>query len=208
VALLSQSVRRAVAPKSPAAQELEQISRTSQEMTRAMEEIVWAVDPAHDSLDGIANYLGRFAQDFLSAAGLQCRLDMPTQLPSQPISADIRHNLFLAFKEALNNVVRHAAAREVNIELTVGPDGFVLSIKDDGRGFDSGSGSGTGRPHGSSGGRGTPNLLQRMAQLGGTAEIDSQPGQGTRVRLRVPWAPGRVVKTNEVSPDHKPLHSS
>lgn len=183
VTLLSQSVHGAVEPGSPAAQELEQISRTSQDMTRALEEIVWAVDPAHDSLDSIANYLGRFAQDFLSAAGVSCRLDFPVQLPSQPISAEVRHNLFLAFKEALNNAVRHSRAREVNITLSVAAKNFMLSIADDGKGFTLASAS-AGPP--ARGGHGLANIRDRLAQISGEAEISSQPGKGTQVRLSVP----------------------
>ena len=156
-------------------------------MTRALEEIVWAVDPAHDSLDSVANYLGRFAQDFLSAAGVSCRLDLPVQLPTQLISAEVRHNLFLAFKEALNNVVRHSEAREVNISLSVAATRFVLSVEDDGKGFDPAT-----PPAGTSArnGHGLANLRIRLQQLGGEAEISSQPGKGARVRLVVPLPSG------------------
>ncbi len=180
VVLLSQSVRGAVAPGTPAAEDLEQISRTSQAMTRSLEEIVWAVDPAHDSLDSIANYLGRFAQDFLSAAGISCRLDLPEQLPAQPIAAEVRHNLFLAFKEALNNVVRHSGASEVSITLSVTATRFILSVGDDGKGFEPALASAS--PAGRSG-HGLANLRSRLAEIGGETEIASEPGQGTRVRL-------------------------
>ena len=187
VTLLSQSVRGAVEAGSPAAQELEQISQTSQEMTRAMEEIVWAVDPAHDSLDSIANYLGRFAQDFLSAAGVNCRLDLPVELPVQPVSAEVRHNLFLAFKEALNNVVRHSGAHKVKISLSVAAPCFVLSVEDDGQGFAPASPSGS---QAARGGHGLANIRNRLAQIGGEAEVSSQPGKGTQVRLSVPLSSG------------------
>jgi len=187
VTLLSQSVRGAVEAGSPAAQELEQISQTSQEMTRAMEEIVWAVDPAHDSLDSIANYLGRFAQDFLSAAGVNCRLDLPVELPVQPVSAEVRHNLFLAFKEALNNVVRHSGAHKVKISLSVAAPCFVLSVEDDGQGFAPASPSGS---QAARGGHGLANIRNRLAQVGGEAEVSSQPGKGTQVRLSVPLSSG------------------
>jgi signal transduction histidine kinase len=183
VTLLSQAVRGAVPPESPAAQEIEQIRRTSQEMTRTLEEIVWAVDPAHDSLDSIANYLGRFAQDFLSTAGMSCRLDLPVQLPSQPISAEVRHNLFLAFKEVLNNAVRHSGASEVKVILAVAEQHFTLTIADDGKGMASTAAHSATRE-----GHGLLNIRNRLAQIGGAAEVTSQPGQGTLVRLTVPLA--------------------
>ena len=156
-------------------------------MTRALEEIVWAVDPAHDSLDSIANYLGRFAQDFLSTADVSCRLDLPVQLPSQPISAEVRHNLFLAFKEALNNVVRHAEAHEVNITLSVTEKDFVLSIADDGKGFSPAPATSSVPTRG---GHGLANIRARLAQIGGEAEVSSVVGRGTQVRLSVPLPVG------------------
>ena len=81
---------------------------TARELTRAMDEIVWAVNPRHDTVEGLANYLEKFALDFLGAAGIRCRLDFPDQYPHWPLTSEIRHNLFLAFKEALHNVVKHA----------------------------------------------------------------------------------------------------
>ena len=91
-----------------------------------MGEVVWAVNPEHDTFDSLANYLSQYAQNFLRVAGIRCRLEMPVQLPTQPVSAEVRHNLFLAFKEALNNVVKHAAASEVQIALIPDDSGFEL----------------------------------------------------------------------------------
>ncbi len=184
IALLCQSIRSAVTA-GPATAELDQICDTSQELTRKLEEIVWAVDPAHDSLDGVANYLGRFAQDFLSTAGISCRLDLPVQLPSQPISAEVRHNLFLAFKEALNNAVRHSGAGEVRVSLSVTDQQFTLAVADDGKGMTSGVG-----PSPARGGHGLTNIHNRLAQIGGTAEVTSQPGHGTEIRLVAPLPAG------------------
>ena len=101
---------------------LGRIHGTARELTRAMDEIVWAVNPQHDTLDSLANYLSRFALDFLNASKIRCRLDVPLQLPKLPVSAEARHSLFLAFKEALHNVVKHSAASrgayQINADLT------------------------------------------------------------------------------------------
>jgi len=72
--------------------------------------IVWAVNPRQDTLDGLVSYICQFAQEYLTVAGILCRLDVPGHLPALPLSADVRHNLFLAVKEALNNIVKHAQA--------------------------------------------------------------------------------------------------
>src|SRR5258706_6092530 len=101
-----------------------------------MDEIVWAVNPKHDTLDSLVTYLGRFAQNFLSSAGVRCRLDVPVYLPSLALTSEVRHNVFLAFKETLHNVVKHAAATEVRISLEAQPDGFTLLVIDNGHGFD------------------------------------------------------------------------
>ena len=98
-----------------------------------MDEIVWAVNPRHDTLDSLAIYIVRFAQDFLSPAGIRCRVDMPLTLPQWPIGAELRHSVFLAYKEAINNVVRHANAREVKIALHPHESNFDLIVEDDGR---------------------------------------------------------------------------
>ena len=89
-----------------------------------MDEIVWAVNPQHDTLDSLASYLGNFAQEYLVSLNLRCRLDMPLHLPHWPITAEMRHNVFLAFKEALHNIVKHSGANEVSISLATDEAGF------------------------------------------------------------------------------------
>ena len=104
-------------------------------MIRTMDEIVWAVDPQHDTLDSLTSYLGKLAQELMSAAGIRCRLDFPVHLPSWPLTAEVRHNLFLAFKEAIHNVAKHSAASEVQISLVIEPAAFTLIVEDNGCGF-------------------------------------------------------------------------
>ena len=110
ITMLSQSVRGETQIPEYVSTNLERIFGTARELTRALDEIVWAVNPRHDTLESLANYLSRFAYDFLSVAEIRCRLDLPLQLPAVLVTTEVRHNLFLAFKEALNNVVKHAAA--------------------------------------------------------------------------------------------------
>ena len=95
----------------------QQISQTARETTRSLDEIVWAVNPANDTLDGLVNYACKYAQEYLALAGLRYRADVPAQLPAIPIPPEVRHNVFLAFKEAVNNVVKHAQATEARIRL-------------------------------------------------------------------------------------------
>ena len=104
----------------------QQISQTARETTRSLDEIVWAVNPSNDTLEGLVNYACKYAQEYLALAGLRYRADVPAQLPAVTIPPEVRHNVFLAFKEAVNNVVKHAQASEVWIRLRLQPDNFAL----------------------------------------------------------------------------------
>jgi signal transduction histidine kinase len=163
---------------------LAQISDTARELVRDMDETVWAIDPENDTLDGLVTYMGKFVQEFAASAKLRCRLDLPAQLPAVPLAAEVRHNLFLSVKESLNNVIKHARASEVFLQLKLEPDAFTLVLRDDGQGFSSidSAPSGNGRI---SSGHGLGNLSERMKQIGGRCEISSERARGTEVRLTV-----------------------
>ena len=151
---------------------------------RGLEVIVWAVDPEQDTQVSFVSYMGKYAQDFLEAANIRCFLDFPIELPSGSLGAETRHNLFLAFKETLNNTLKHAAATEVHISLSLQPDAFVLVVQDNGRGFDpqQAPSAGDGRI---AGGHGLTNLERRLAAIGGRCEIKTSASEGTRVAFIV-----------------------
>ena len=183
ISLLSQSAQGELENPLEAAEQLNRIYDTSRELTRAMDEIVWAVNPQHDTLDSLASYLGNFAQEYLVPINIRCRLDVPLHLPNWPISAEIRHNIFLAFKEALHNVVKHAGATEVVIRLATTAEGFALRVCDNGRGFD--PAGGPARP---GRGNGLRNMRQRLEQSGGQCRIQNTP-TGTEVEFFVAVPP-------------------
>ncbi|MCU0786113.1 MAG: ATP-binding protein, partial [Verrucomicrobia bacterium] len=167
---------------------LVKIHQTSRDLTHAMGEVVWAVNPEHDTYESLSNYLGLYAQKFLQAAGLRCRINMPMQMPRQPVSAEIRHNLFLAFKEALNNVAKHAEASEVRVELALRDFGFELLVADNGKGFsrDAKVMPLTGNePFQTLPGNGLANMRTRLQEIGGACEVQSESGRGTTITFRV-----------------------
>jgi signal transduction histidine kinase/ligand-binding sensor domain-containing protein len=181
ISLLSQSAYGELENPARAAAQLDRIYSTSRELTRSMDEIVWAVNPQHDTLDSLASYLGNFAQEYLVSIHIRCRLEMPLHLPHWPITAEMRHDVFLAFKEALHNIVKHSGAKEVSVFLAPGPDGFTLTIRDDGKGFDPAAvAERPGR------GNGLKNLRQRLEKIGGHCDIHSAPGTGTEIKFSVP----------------------
>jgi signal transduction histidine kinase len=189
ISMLSQSVRSEVDSVPQAAEDIDRIYSTARELTRAMDEIVWAVNPKHDTLDSLVTYLGRYAQHFVSSASIRCRIDVPLHLPAWSLTAEIRHNLFLAFKEGLNNALKHAQASEVRIALELEKKGFTLLVADNGRGFDVSQfeAGAVDERNGFRGdrGNGLGNMRLRLEEIGGSCEWETAPGEGTRVRFRV-----------------------
>lgn len=180
ISFLSTLLARQAGPDGGAAH-LGQIHRTARHLLQALDEIVWATNPKNDTLDSLLGYLAHFAQEFLGTVNIACRLDLPAQPPPIRLSAELRHNLFLAVKEALNNAVKYSAATEIWIRLSLEAGEIMLSVEDNGRGFVPEEVQGDGN--------GLLNMSQRLAAVGGRFEIRSAPGQGTSVRFRIPRPP-------------------
>ena len=155
-----------------------QISATARETTHALDEIVWTVNPSNDTLDGLVNYLCKYAQEYFALAGLRYRLEVPAELPATPISPELRHNVFLASKEAINNIVKHARATSAWLRLRLESDRFIVEIEDNGRGIAPGD-SQKGRS-------GLRNMSKRMEDMGGAFQAAPGAEGGTRVQLTAP----------------------
>ncbi len=93
----------------------------AREAIKSLDAAVWAVNPANNTLPELVAYIGQFGMEFLQQAGIRCDLDVPDHPPERPVSAELRHSLFLIVKEALNNVVRHAQATEVRLQISLTP---------------------------------------------------------------------------------------
>jgi len=183
IALLSELAKADLHQPELAKTHLDQIFTTVSGLTRELNEIVWAVNPANDSLEHFTNHICKFAQDYLSLAGIRCRLDFPESVPAYPMPSPERHSLFLAAKEALHNIVKHAEAGQVWIRLKIEQGVLLLLVEDDGKGWDTEiltAGSQTVVGHG------LTNMQKRMEQLGGRFAQQSKPGNGTIVRLELP----------------------
>ena len=184
IGMLSESVAEDWDDRTRAAASLGQIYSTARDLTRAMDEIVWAVNPRHDTLESLTNYIARFAHDFLSSAHIRCRLDVPLGVPDVVVRSEIRHNLFLAFKEALNNAMKHSGASEVRVSFQFAPDSITLIVADNGSGFDP---EALASPKGDRvvSGYGITGIRNRLEQVGGRVEMQSRKGEGTRVVFTV-----------------------
>ena len=157
-----------------------QISQTARETTQALDEIVWTVNPSNDTLDSLITYVCKNAQEYLAVTGVRYRLNVPARLPGAAISPEVRHNVFLASKEAITNIVRHAKASAVSIRLRLEPTTFILEIEDNGRGV-AGLDETTAQSR-----NGLRNMRKRMEDIGGSFSIGRALETGTLVRLIVP----------------------
>jgi signal transduction histidine kinase len=162
----------------------DKLSQAADQTVRALEEIVWAVRPGSDTLQSLADYIAHFANELFDGHSTRCRLDLPPDLPALPLPPDLRHNIFLIVKEALTNALRHAAAREVQVQAKVSDSTLEIQVRDDGRGFDPAS-QAEGRRNG------LGNLRRRAAAIGGVLDLHSAPGRGTTLALKIhlPRAP-------------------
>ena len=157
---------------------LEKISQRARTAVQTVDGIVWAINPQNDTLNNLANYLVLFAEEFFHLTSIRCRLDVPAELPQIPLATQQRHHIFLAVKEACNNVARHSGASEVWVRLALNGSELCIAIEDNGRGFTAGKVA--------DGSDGLRNMRQRMAEVGGRMELVSQPGQGACVKLFAP----------------------
>ena len=157
---------------------LVEIGDRARQMVTALDEIVWAMNPKHDSLKSLVSYSWLYMDRFLKLANIACQLKGAVDLPDRAVSSVHRHEFFLAFKEALTNVIRHSGATEVRLGVWLIGERLRLSIADNGRGL---AVDATQR-----GGDGLVNMRARLENLGGRFEIASQPGRGTTIRFYMP----------------------
>lgn len=155
------------------------IGETSGASLRSMSDIVWAIDPKNDEGEALVKRLRRIAQDLLESKGVGVSFLATGGVEELRLPMDVRKELLLIGKEAMHNVSKHAGARHATVTVDRADGELTLSVEDDGRGFDP-----TLHPDG----HGLTSMQRRGAALGSTVRIDSAPGRGTRVTVRVDLA--------------------
>jgi signal transduction histidine kinase/ligand-binding sensor domain-containing protein len=161
-------------PESPP-DTLQKIAQTARTVSSTLDEIVWTTNPRNDTLEHLVGYIAEFTEEYLSTTGISLRMELPPEIPAREVSSEKRHHVLLVLKEALNNVVKHAAARHVHLRVTLDRGMLRVVIKDDGKGFDPASVAATSN--------GLINMRQRLVAISGTLKIESHPGRGTTVTL-------------------------
>jgi ligand-binding sensor domain-containing protein/signal transduction histidine kinase len=155
------------------------ISSASNEMVSSMSDIVWAINPQKDHLNDLTYRMRRFASDTLAARDITFRFSAPEDGVKVRLGANLRREIFLIFKESVNNLIKHSGCRVADIEFQVVDEALVLRVSDDGRGFDLAR---------ESDGHGVMSMKERAASIGGRLELTSEVGRGTTLILQVPLA--------------------
>lgn len=186
MAIMSEVAKRRLAPDDGAPiRMLDEIADSARALLDSMSDIVWAVDPRRDDLRSVVQRIRQFASDVLEGRGIRWDFRVPADVEELKLGPDERRHLFLIFKEAINNIARHAAeVTSATLSIYMSGDQLVGEIRDDGRGF---ALSSMGQAEVKSrGGHGLPNMQARAVQLGGSLKIESQPGAGTSLTLKFP----------------------
>ena len=162
-------------------EDLNQIKRMSRDLVTALYETVWAVNPEYDNLDALGSYLCQMVNQQCDRTQVHCRLHVSEMPHEIQVSSQTRHNITMAVKEAINNVIKHAKVSEVVMNVTWKDHVLDIRIEDNGCGFDA--------QQGQNGHYGLTNMKQRMEKLGGRCAIESRPGSGTVVHLHMAIKP-------------------
>jgi signal transduction histidine kinase len=159
------------------------MSRLTNDLVRALYETVWAVNPKNDDLDSLASFVCQLAEQMCSQAQLRCRLEPPNLSADIPLGSTVRHNVIMAVKEAIHNVIKHGHASEIQIRMEEVKGVFKIQVSDNGGGFD---------PASTVRGNGLENMDRRLQSLHGSCSVESQPGAGAKVTFEFPLPSGDV----------------
>ncbi len=157
------------------------VEELARDLVRSLDEIVWAVRPQNDNLESLVDYIGYASRDLFEGSGVRCWFSGLPSVPDMEVQASVRHNLLLACREALNNVLKHSRATEVRVGLRLEAGELCVEIADNGRGFEL-AGTQTRR-------NGLRNMQQRLRESGGECVIQSVVGRGTVVRFTLSLDP-------------------
>jgi len=160
---------------------LQEITGRARSLAASLDEIVWAINPSNDTSQSLMEYFFEYAQKLLSRADIRCRLEVIEPMPAGNLKAEDRHEVFHAFKEALNNVIRHSCATEVRVKMAAEKGNLLICVMDNGRGFVGQGGEGSLD--------GLVGMRERLLRLGGRCEINGTSGGGTTVAFIIPVEP-------------------
>jgi ligand-binding sensor domain-containing protein/signal transduction histidine kinase len=157
--------------------QFDKISETAGDLIDNMGQIIWAMNPENDDIENTLGYLRKFSLDFFEDSNIRCTVNFPSNTGPIKLSQLMRRSLFLVIKETFHNILKHSCATEVNIHASLQHNRLDVEITDNGKGFDPANAK--------SGGNGLSNMPKRMNDIGGTYELRSSHGNGTKTRLEL-----------------------
>jgi streptogramin lyase/two-component sensor histidine kinase len=176
MAFLSEAVKQQVGSDRPEAFEMaSEVASMARGLARAFSEVVWSIDPRRDDLQNVIRRVRQSAA-LLEAQGIVWSLQAPPEPQKVKLTPDRRHHLYLIFKEALNNIARHAHCATAKLTIAVEDRQMRAEIVDDGCGFSEAGDQGNG----------LRNMKLRAAQMGGKMTVAAAAGRGVRLELTVP----------------------
>ena len=189
IAILSELVRGETDTQPESANTLGRIASISRDLVESMGDIVWAINPRRDRVGDLLQRMRHFASDTLTGKDIDFIFQTPELGRELVLAADVRREVLLIFKEAVNNIVQHARCRHVDIDVRIDREGLVLRVADDGDGLRLASDR--------QDGHGLLSMRERAARLAGSLEVGSASRGGTTVLLRVPLrrAPHTYLRT-------------
>jgi ligand-binding sensor domain-containing protein len=179
IAILSEIAAHRAHQQASPPPELSRVADTARQLVDRMNDIVWLVNPRRDSLHELFLRLKDSYAELFSHAGVLFRTTNLRLFENVRLPMDYRQNLYLIFKEALHNSLRHSGCQEIELSVAVRGRRLEVVLRDDGRGFD---------PAGGSAGNGLENMRTRASRIGGALRIDAAPDRGTSVRFEGPLA--------------------
>ena len=159
-------------------QPLAAIANSSRELVDAMSDIVWAINPQKDHLSDLTQRMRTLTSEVSTAGGIKVRFRSPEAVADLPLGANLRREVFLIFKECVNNIVKHSGATEADVDFRIDARQLFLRVEDNGQGFEVAA---------EREGHGLTSMQARAREMGGRFEITSNHGEGTVVTLAVPF---------------------
>jgi signal transduction histidine kinase len=152
------------------------IAWQSRAMLDAMDDIIWAVNPQNDHLNDLAVRMHEFAVPLLEAMNIRFDINVGEDILNTQIKMDARKNIFMIFKECINNIVKHSCCTAMSVAVKKLNNQLELVITDNGKGFDTNTPSSR---------NGLKNMQKRAREINGSIQVISQPGDGTVTTLIV-----------------------
>lgn len=159
---------------------LETISSASHQAMGLMQDIVWSINPENDHMEMVLIRMRQYASEVLEAVNIEVQFKVDEHCRQISLPLETRKDIYLIFKEAINNLAKYSGAQMATIHLYNSKDWLHLKIKDDGRGF---------KVEEVDMGNGLRNMQFRASQLRGKIHIETHPGKGTLIHLMLPFVP-------------------